>query len=551
DVSLVGAARGARMPRARVREARDERGRLARTDLGGGLAEVPPRRRLDPVTARPELHDVQVQLQDPSPGERPLELAGKDHLPRLAERGPRRRQPQVPRELLREGGRAARQRPSLEGALECVLDLVQIDAPVAEEVDVLGDHHGALQGQRDGGVRHPGPQDAVVTPGRTLRRPIALDERRRSRRARREGTDGGPCPDLVAEPGARRQEPEEREPGPASSAAGRAGRARHGAKSSSCTDQVERSPWRGGDAHARPIADGLARSLHRVARDSRRAQPLAPADRAAARQPARSSPTSSPQLGGAEAPRVRDGGRRRRTHAPPARRDPLVMARWPPGARVADAAGHRKPLVTWTVGGFARIALLALALVPWMTSAPRAAIWLIIALNGVRSFMSNFGNPAWTVLVGDLVPQRLRARYFGNRNLMIMLAALLVAPLAGWLIKAGNGWLGQPYLGYQALFALAFVTGLAGTVCFLQIPGPHRAPRARVLTEGGTGLWAALVDNRAFLGLVVSGFVWNLALQVAAPFFNVYLVRHLGAGAGTVGVLAGVNTLFGLIGSGL
>ena len=78
--------------------------------------------------------------------------------------------------------------------------------------------------------------------------------------------------------------------------------------------------------------------------------------------------------------------------------------------------------------------------------------------------MSNFGNPAWTVLVGDLVPPRLRAQYFGNRNLMIMLAALLVAPLAGWLIKAGNGWLGQPYLGYQAVLALAFVDG----------PGGHR-----------------------------------------------------------------------------
>jgi MFS family permease len=222
-----------------------------------------------------------------------------------------------------------------------------------------------------------------------------------------------------------------------------------------------------------------------------------------------------------------------------------------PGARAADAARHRKPLVTWTVGGFARVALLALALVPWMTTVPGTAIWLIIALNGLRSFMSNFGNPAWTVLVGDLVPARFRAQYFGNRNLMIMLAALLVAPLAGWLIKAGNGWLGQPYLGYQALFALAFVTGLAGTVCFLQIPEPHRLIRARVVTAGGAGLWDALLANRAFLGLVVSGFVWNLALQVAAPFFNVYLVRHLGAGTGTVGVLAGVNTLFGLIGSGL
>src|SRR5262249_37896037 len=75
--------------------------------------------------------------------------------------------------------------------------------------------------------------------------------------------------------------------------------------------------------------------------------------------------------------------------------------------------------------------------------------------------------------------------------------------------------------------------------------------RPRVVHDAGTSLWAALAGNRAFVGLIVSGFVWNLALQVAAPFFNVYLVRHLGAGAGTVGLLAGVNTLFGLLGSGL
>jgi len=238
-----------------------------------------------------------------------------------------------------------------------------------------------------------------------------------------------------------------------------------------------------------------------------------------------------------------DSWRRSRTSSAPCR---SFRAR-----RAADAVRHRKPLVTWTVGGFARVALLALALVPWLTNVPATAIWLIIGLNGVRSFMSNFGNPAWTVLVGDLVPPRLRALYFGNRNLMIMLAALLVAPLAGWLIKAGNGWLDQPYLGYQAVLALAFVAGLAGTVCFVRIPEPHRVRRARVVQDAGTSLWAVLGDHRAFVGLVVSGFVWNLALQVAAPFFNVYLVRHLGAGAGTVGLLAGVNTLFGLLGSGL
>jgi MFS family permease len=224
-----------------------------------------------------------------------------------------------------------------------------------------------------------------------------------------------------------------------------------------------------------------------------------------------------------------------------------------PGARLAGRQRHRKPLVNWTVGGLARLALLALAFVPWLGGTPLAAIWLVIGVNGVRSFMSNFGNPAWTALVADLVPAALRARYFGNRNLMMGLAALGAAPLAGWLIKTVNGAGGLPFLGYQAVFAVAFLTGLAATVCFQRIPEPHARPRAAtpVEGEGGDGPWAALRQQPAFLGLVLSGFVWNLALQVAAPFFNVYLVRHLGAGAGTVGLLAGVSTLAGLVGSGL
>ena len=222
-----------------------------------------------------------------------------------------------------------------------------------------------------------------------------------------------------------------------------------------------------------------------------------------------------------------------------------------PGARAADAARHRKPLVTWTVGGFARIALLALALVPWMTRVPASRHLADHRLNGIRSFMSNFGNPAWTVLIGDLVPPRLRAQYFGNRNLMIMLAALLVAPLAGWLIKAGTDGSGSRISGTRACSPSrsSRVWPARCASCSSRSP---TAPAGRARPPARpTGLWSAIAGNRAFLGLIVSGFVWNLALQVAAPFFNVYLVRHLGAGPATVGALAGVNTLFGLIGSGL
>src|SRR5262249_24173113 len=174
------AVRRARVPRVRIREARGELRGLERTNARGGLAEVSARRRLHAVDAGAELDDVEVELQDSSLGQRALKLPGEDELTQLPERAPGRRQPQVLRELLRDGRGPTRQRLPLDGSLERVPDLAEIHSPMPEEVDVLADDHGALQRQRDGAIGHPGPLHSIVTPGGSLRRSIALDERRRA-----------------------------------------------------------------------------------------------------------------------------------------------------------------------------------------------------------------------------------------------------------------------------------------------------------------------------------------------------------------------------------
>jgi len=56
----------------------------------------------------------------------------------------------------------------------------------------------------------------------------------------------------------------------------------------------------------------------------------------------------------------------------------------------------------------------------------------------------------------------------------------------------------------------------------------------------------AVVTSAGFLGLVASAFIWNLALQIAAPFFNVYLVRELGATTLIVGIAVGATNLSAL-----
>ncbi|MCA9946223.1 MAG: MFS transporter, partial [Anaerolineales bacterium] len=218
-----------------------------------------------------------------------------------------------------------------------------------------------------------------------------------------------------------------------------------------------------------------------------------------------------------------------------------------PGAQLVERVGQRKSVVVWSGGGVSRIVLLLLAIVPFVIVQPALAIGTIIVLNGLRAFMGNLANPGWTSLVADLVPDAIRGRYFGSRNMAMGIAALVIAPLAGRIISLGNSWSGQAHIGYQAIFFFAFLFGIVSTFSFQRIEEPPASPAQQTAHHRGD-LRRAIRQTPGYIGLVVSAFVWNMALQVAAPFFNVYLVNAFDSSTTTIGLLASVSSLTALIG---
>jgi MFS family permease len=218
-----------------------------------------------------------------------------------------------------------------------------------------------------------------------------------------------------------------------------------------------------------------------------------------------------------------------------------------PGARLVESIGLRKPVIVWSAGIFGRLALLILALLPFVIKQPLLAIYLIIGFNGLRAFMGNLANPGWTSLVADLVPDAIRGRYFSSRNMAMGVAALLITPLAGRIISAGNDRTESTVLGYQAVFFLAFATGMVSTYFFQQIVEPA-ATSAKPAGHQSGDLRRAIGHSPGFVGLVISAFIWNLALQIAAPFFNVYLVDAFQTSTTTIGLLAAVSSLTALFG---
>ncbi len=202
-----------------------------------------------------------------------------------------------------------------------------------------------------------------------------------------------------------------------------------------------------------------------------------------------------------------------------------------PGAALVERWGRRKLITALSGGGVGRMMLLLLALLPLAFSGPTAVI-IAIVLIVLRGIAGNLGYPAWMSLTADIVPLSSRGRYFSSRNIAMSLAGMATAYVVGLFITSVGG-----IAGYQIALGLAFFIGAISTYCFVRI---HEPPASAPKTGRGSrvSLWRSLGQARGFVLFCATAALWNFSLNIAGPFFNVYLVEGLSGTASMVGLLS-------------
>jgi len=216
-----------------------------------------------------------------------------------------------------------------------------------------------------------------------------------------------------------------------------------------------------------------------------------------------------------------------------------------PGAILAERAPSRKWVVVLSGGGVTRLTILGLAILPFFASGSTAVV-VAIALKVIMDSFANLGNPAWTTLTADLVPITMRGRFFGNRNMVMSAAAMLVTLLAGQIITAA----GSPLQGYQTVYGLAILFGIGATFCFSHINESsfERAVHPSQPSDSYrlTALIKTLRADPTFMTFCAAQMVWNFSLAVAGPFFTVYQAEVLKSTPFIIGIQAIISSLCGL-----
>ncbi len=227
----------------------------------------------------------------------------------------------------------------------------------------------------------------------------------------------------------------------------------------------------------------------------------------------------------------------------------------PVGAYLADRTTSRN---WYSICIFVPARLLWLILVPaigLVTSsqiAPHRLVELTLAMSWVTNTMEALGRASWVSWMAALVPQRLRGRYFGLRNSIISLTNLIAVPLLGLAVSA---WPGGTLQGYRVLLVLGVACGLISQSCQFWMadvnPRLVQAAGSDPAQPESRGRNLSFFKDTNFLKFVLYFGLWSFAVNVSAPFFNLYMLDNLDINISIVTIYgslaAGANLLMQVI----
>ncbi|MDX2215814.1 MAG: MFS transporter [Oculatellaceae cyanobacterium bins.114] len=131
----------------------------------------------------------------------------------------------------------------------------------------------------------------------------------------------------------------------------------------------------------------------------------------------------------------------------------------PLGAYFADRTTSRHWYCLWIYGP-SRLLWLVLILAIWLIPHQFTAeqlVKLTLAIVLASHFLGALGSASWLSWLAALVPRRLRGRYFGIRNSAASLTNLISVPLFGLIV---SNWRGNSIQGYGAVLALGLFAGI-------------------------------------------------------------------------------------------
>ena len=182
--------------------------------------------------------------------------------------------------------------------------------------------------------------------------------------------------------------------------------------------------------------------------------------------------------------------------------------------------------ITVIAAGLSRVCWLVIVLVPFVFGGGVGLAVLLVMLVMISGFGAVSGC-SWNSWMRDLIPEGVLGVFFSRRMRIAVGVGIALNVLAALYLDYWKKCLpAHELVGYSILFFAGFLFGAAG-ICFLyktpELRMPAQAEKQRIFTL----LLKPYRDEnfRKLIGFLCS---WNFAVNLAGPFFTVYMLKRLG-----------------------
>ncbi|MDD1675149.1 MAG: MFS transporter [Methanomicrobiales archaeon] len=185
---------------------------------------------------------------------------------------------------------------------------------------------------------------------------------------------------------------------------------------------------------------------------------------------------------------------------------------------------RNRRLICVTTSLVSRTLWLGIAALPFFFL-PGVTLPIFIVLLVVYMVISSVGQCSWSSWMRDLVPRERMGTFFSRRWSISMAVGIVLSLAAGYFIDLwGKSHPWSVIDGYSYIFIAGVLIGYVGVHFLATIPEPRMAEpnSASFIT-----VFRASIAQENFRKLLRFLALWNFAVNLAAPFFTVYLIKNI------------------------
>jgi len=203
---------------------------------------------------------------------------------------------------------------------------------------------------------------------------------------------------------------------------------------------------------------------------------------------------------------------------------PLSQLLQLPSIFLVEKVRNRRAIVVITAA-MSRICWLLIALSPFLFGATIGLTVLLLSMIGA-SALGAVSGCGWNSWMRDMIPQNILGSFFSKRMRIATGVGIALSILAAVYLDLWKKLFAKYEIhGYSLLFLAGFAAGVIGLYYLYKTP-EKRMPTVTEKTSILKLLSKPFKDEN-FRKLIVFMCSWNFAVNLAAPFFMVYMLKRL------------------------